>query len=285
MAAICDIIKRTGQLISLPEVYLEVRAVLEDEQSSMSDLVEALSRDPALSARLLRLANSVWFSYQGKVDSVGRAVVLVGTHQVHDLVLATSVAEAFDGVTLQGVDLEAYRRQSVYNGVAARSLAGRCNVLDLERCFVEGLLSDVGHLVMYTVEPEKALQARQEAAELGETLISAERRLIGCDYIQLGAALLESWGVPESLQNAIRYQRSPEQGKDAKLGASLLNIVRILNEALMAQPQRDPSLDMVAETAWQVTRLTPEDVLEVGREALLEAHEIAGLLFDEPLAA
>lgn len=285
MAAICDIIKRTDQLISLPEVYLEVRAVLDSDKSSMSNLVAALSKDPALCARLLRLANSVWFGYQGKVDSVGRAVVLVGTHQVHDLVLATSVAEAFDGVSVQGVDLEAYRRQSVYNGVTARSLAGRCNVLDLERCFVEGLLSDVGHLVMYTVEPALAMQARQEAAELAETLIDAERRLMGCDYIQLGAALLESWGVPESLQNAIRYQRVPDQAEDVKLGASLLNMAQVLKDALMAQPQREPALDQIADTAWQVTRLTPEDVLAVGREALLEAHEIGRLLFDEPLAA
>ena len=285
MADICDIIKRTGQLVTLPEVYLKVRAILDDEKSSVSDLVAALSQDPALCARLLKLANSVWFGYRGKVDSVGRAVVLVGTHQVHDLVLATSVAEAFDGLTVQGVDLAAYRRQSVYSGVTARSLAGRGNVLDLERCFVEGLLSDIGHLVMYTVEPEKALQAQQEAKELGETLISAERRLLGCDYIQVGAALLESWRVPESLQNAIRYQRTPDQAKDAKLGASLLNIAGILNRAHMAQPQQEPALDLIADTAWQVTRLTPEDVLEVGREALLESNEIFGLLFGEPIAA
>ncbi len=285
MAAICDIISRTGQLVTLPDVYLRVRAVLENEMASIADLVAALNQDPALCARLLRLANSVWFGYRGRVDSVGRAVVLVGTHQVHDLVLATAVAEAFEGVTIQGVDMEAYRRQSVYSGVTVRSLAGRCNVLDLERCFVEGLLSDVGHLVMYTVEPEKALQAQQEAKEFGETLLSAERRLLGCDYIQVGAALLDSWQVPESLQNAIRFQRTPDQAKDAKLGASLLNIAGVLNDALMAKPPQDPALNLIADTAWKVTRLTSEDVLEVGREALLETHEIFSLLFDESIAA
>ena len=160
MASAEQIARSTNALITLPAVYLRARAALQDPNASLAEAADVIACDPAMTARLLRIANSAFFGFAAPVQTVARAVNLLGTEQVHDLLLATSVSSVFAGVSRELVDMEVFWRRGVLCGVAARLLAARCNVLDSERLFVEGLLHDIGHLVLY----------RQLPAEAGEAL-------------------------------------------------------------------------------------------------------------------
>lgn len=85
------------------------------------------------------------------------------------------------------IDLNVAWRNSVYCAVASRLLASRCNVLDCERLFVEGLLHDIGHLVMYAKIPALASEALVRSRNEGTELFRVERKLIGVDYAEVGA--------------------------------------------------------------------------------------------------
>ena len=115
--------------------------------------------DPGLTARVLRLANSSFYGFRAKVETITRAVTLLGRQQIHDVVLATSVARAFTDVDIEMMDVSRFWRESIYTALVSRIVAKLCNVLDSERLFVHGLLCDLGHLIMYQKIPELARQA------------------------------------------------------------------------------------------------------------------------------
>ncbi len=268
-----ELVSGTEDLVSLPEVYFQVKALVQDPDAGAAELAEVISCDPGLSARFLRVANSAFFGMRGRVETVSRAVAIMGMQQVHDIVLATSVARAFSGIPSSLVDMEQFWRKSVYCAIVARMLAVRSDVLDSERLFVEGLLSDVGHLIMYLKVPGQVRQALSEARQEHRPLHLMERKFVGCDYAQVGGELMSAWGLPESLATAIRFHTEPAAAQEHQLETSLVHIATIATATVM-DAGGTPSIAADA-AAWEVTGLSDADV-----DAVLEAadQELASVL-------
>jgi len=265
-------------LVTLPEVYARLKAVLEDPDFSMADVVEVVSNDPAITARLLRLANSGYFGLATKIDNVARAVSLLGTQEVHDLVLATSVLQSFSGMENEVMDMQRFWRKSVVCAVAAKELAVRCNVLDSDRVFVAGLLSDIGHLFLYQKVPQLALQAQQLYAERGIPLYQAERSLIGADYAEVGAKAMRLWELPETILGPTEYHVEPSIGGDAAYVASIVHIAAVVADAFDREAELVPLLGRVSAFVWQTTGLTEEDVLALQDHLTEQLSLVMGLL-------
>lgn len=274
-------IAQSTRLITLPEVYFRVSELLRERSTTSHDLAAAISLDPALTARLLKVANSAWYGQAGRVGTVQRAVMLVGTRQIYDLVLATAIATAFAGREFGDLDVRKFWLNSSYSAAAARQLATVCNVLDVERIFVEGLLRDIGHMVLYQAEPELSLKARKRAESGEGTLAEAEQRLLGIDFAEVGGELLREWRVPDSLQRAVRFQLAPQQAGDALLEACIMNLIGVMTDAYATGLRIDAGLDRVANITWQVTRVSPGKLAEVHRQAAGEAVTVHELLFGD----
>jgi len=255
-----DLINANLRLPSLPASFVRAKQCIDDPNSSLAAVGVVIAHDPALSARLLRLANSAFFGYAARVDTVPRAVILLGTQQVHDLLLATSVATAFQGIPPELVDMSAFWRNSVRCAVAARLLAARCNVLDSERLFVEGLLYDVGHLLMYQALPELAAEALARARAAGRDPSVVERELIGFDYAALGAELLAAWKLPESLVEAVRHHLDPWRAERFPLEAAIVHVASRIARFEAAGCDAPPDCAVTA-TVWRLIGLS-EAVLE-----------------------
>ncbi len=273
-----DWIAESADLVSLPDVYVRIKAVIDNPKASMADLGEVISYDPGLSARILRIANSAFFGFASKISSISRAVSLLGTQHVHDLVLATVVTRTFSGMPGDVVSMDLFWRNSVFCGVACRALAARCNVLDSARLFLEGLLYDVGHLVLYRKMPGLALEAIARSKDSGQPVHLIEQELIGFDYAQLGGALLQSWQLPANLVKPIRYHLHPADTKDYSLEASLVHIASVLAQTLAAA---DDSLATAAidPKAWEVTDLTEDALHAVRTESAEQVAEVISLFF------
>ena len=119
MPTVWEKVTANAKLISLPDVYFRLRDVLNDPEYCMGDVADVISHDPAMTTRLLRLVNSAYFGLAAKIDTVNRAVSMLGTQQVHDLVLAASVAQTFDGMSNQVMDMSRYWQKSVYCAIAS----------------------------------------------------------------------------------------------------------------------------------------------------------------------
>ena len=125
MARASDLLKGVVSVSSLPGVYLRLSSVVADPRSSSADVGRVIAEDPGLTARLLKLVNSAMYGFPSKIETVSHAISIVGTAQLQDLALATSVVRLFASMPQELVTMEAFWRHSVACGIAARALAPR----------------------------------------------------------------------------------------------------------------------------------------------------------------
>jgi HD-like signal output (HDOD) protein len=279
MSDLWEQVTTDAQLISLPAVYLQLKAVLDDPEYSMADVESIISQDPAITTRLLRQVNSAFFGFAGNIDRVSRAVSLMGSQEVHDLVLATSVAQTFEGVSIEVMDMHAFWWRSVYCAVAARLLATRCNVMLNERLFVTGLLRDIGHLIMYQSIPQESQQALVQAGESGKPLYQVERELMGFDYAKVGGALLEQWGLPQSLWEPVKLHVTPDQSTNYFIETAIIHMAGVLAEVADTEIEPDDLVSLVDPEAWQATGVGLESYAAVRDEVDQQIDDVLYLIF------
>lgn len=244
-------------LKSLPSAYLNIRRVIENPVSSTNDLARAISVDPGLTARLLKLVNSPLYGFAAKIETVSRALVILGMQQVHDLALATTVAGLFKSAKPRRLNMDSFWRESVYCALAARSIAKLCNVLDSERLFVAGLLHRIGHLVMDELIAEQAEAARVHASAAQIPLAQAELEMLGCNYAQVGGALARRWSMPASLAAAIEYHVDPRQSTPPAFVESTVHIAYWLTRSVIDDVSTERWAEPIVPESWETTGLTP----------------------------
>jgi HD-like signal output (HDOD) protein len=200
--------------------------------------------------------------------------------QVHDMVLSTAVVETFERIRPQHMDVARFWRGSVFRGLAASALARRAGLVDLGRVFTEGLMSDLGHMVLYAKAPQRAERAAQQARGQSWKLAQAEQALIGCDFAQVGAALTELWKLPACFGAAIRHQNTPQSADGYALEASLMHVAGML-AALPGGAQENATLIAhIQPSAWGALGLDAScvpDILEEVDTSLLAMARVFGV--------
>lgn len=247
-----------NDLISLPDVYFKVRDLVQ-QSAGTSEISQAIAFDPALTVRFLSIANSALFSPSSEISSVSRAVTLLGTQIVHDIVLASSVSDLFDGIPPEVIDTRTFWTQSVTCGVLAKSLADHLDVLDSGHVFIQGLLADIGHVLMYQHESEKMVKIIKLASALGEKTHKIELRELGYNYCDIGGYLAEQWDLPAGIPETILHHQEPALAGEHTYETSIIHIARVLSEfstASIVAPTFDSS-------ALSTLKLAEEEVLSL----------------------
>lgn len=245
-------------LISLPEIYQKIRQLMDDPKSDIDHFARVVSSDPNLTATVLRVANSAFFGFPGKIDSINRAVNLLGVGQLHDMVLGTSAIASLD-LPNDIMPLRTFWRFSLFSGVLTRLLASQLKIPRGERLFVIGLLHEIGHLVIYSKYPEQALQAIDTVLAGEQMLHDAEQQLLGQHYGEIGARLMDQWRLPVNFQEIVHFQPTPEQAKNYSIETALLHVAHGYAQKVICNSQQ--SLDqLIAPVVWKVLDLTPDQV-------------------------
>ncbi len=251
-------IEDVAALVSPPEVWVRLNEVVNDPHSSASDVAEITARDTALAARILKVVNSPFYNFPSRVDTISRAVTILGTNDLFALATAVSAARVFANIPSELVKPENFWRHSICTGLAARKLAKRCGVLRAERLYVAGLLHDVGSLILYYKFPSKVTAVLLASAGDEEVLARVEQEMFGFDHAEVGGALLELWNLPPSLLAAVRYHHEPDNATDSRLEAALVHIGsvtanRMERAAFMADKSAaDSGVDPIV---WQIADL------------------------------
>ena len=256
MAQLHEIVDRTTELVALPEAYVQLRDKLADPDFCLDDVSTIVSRDPAITANLLRLANSAFFGLSARVTSVPRAVTLLGPRQLHDLLLATAVCTCFDSLEQGAFDRLRFWRRSVLCAVVTRLLARRCAVLDAEAAYVRGLLHDIGHLVMWTRMPAETARAAGIAVERGVPVSNVQRELFGFDYAGVGGLLLQRWHMPRELVEVVRHHVEPGAAGACVIDAAVVHIAARVADALV-DGDDTAAAESVSETVWSLAGADP----------------------------
>jgi len=279
MSTVWEQLSANARLVSLPDVYIRLKTVLDNPHSNLADVAEVVGNDPAMTARLLRIVNSAYFGLGSEIDTISRAVGLLGTQEVHDLVLATSVAQSFEGMSNEVMDMQRFWRKSVTCAITGRELAALCNVLDGERLFVAGLLRDIGHLLIYQYAAQKAQQAIELAKVQGAPLYKAERALLGTDYARVGADLMRQWQLPPSLWEPTQCHIEPSKSHEYALFTSLVHIAAQLAEENDQEPGIEVTLAGVSAHAWEVTGLSPDQCAGIREKVDAQVTSVIRLIF------
>lgn len=264
-----ELISRTAELVSLPDIYVRIKSVIYDPDSAIADVANVLAHDPAICARLLKVANSAFFGGSTKVQTIKAAIQRLGTQQVHDLVLAATISKSFPAIPDNLINMEDFWVDSVRCGLLARLLAEQCGSKDGERFFVGSLLHDMGHLIMYQTVPEDSQEALITARQTNRPLVELEREIVGCDSAQVGSALMQSWNFPEHWVAAVRYQNEPAEAGEYRFDTSIMHLAVKLNDLESGADAPDIDLSTIDPIAWEITGI-PKDTVE---PLLLTAEE------------
>lgn len=200
---------KCGNLPSMPAVCSELTKALQHPDSSVYDISDIIRIDPSLAARLLRLANSVFYGFPSEVGSLEQAVQLLGLREIRDLVLATSVIQTFAKIPPSLVNLESFWKHSVACGLASALVARERNQPEPERYFAAGLLHDIGRLAMFLGAPEESSVILERCEKENLLPCKVESEILGFDHATLGGELLRSWNLPRPLVQMVRCHHNP----------------------------------------------------------------------------
>ena len=277
-----ELVANVTTLATLPSVYLHIRDELDAPAGCAASVAHAISADPAVAANLLRLAYSAFYGYGGRIETISRAVTVLGVQQVHDLVLAISVSGAFSLFAPRHLDMPRFWRGSVMRGLAAREIGRSQGMIGVERLFVIGLLSDIGHLVMYQTLPELTHEARGVAAASREPLHLAERRIVGCDHAEVGAALMAHWRLPTSFVDIIGAQTVPRLGGDYVYEAAMVHVAARIAEADQENESSTAAAERIDPTIWALLEMEPANLRRIRESAELDLAGYTALFFPNP---
>jgi HD-like signal output (HDOD) protein len=255
--SLSEIVERTKTLASLPAVYQELMAVVNHPHSSSADVARVIGADPGLTARLLRIVNSAFYAFPSEVETVSRAITIVGTAQLCDLALATSVVQMFGDGLDDAVDMNMFWRHSVSCGVFARILARYRGVANEEAFFVTGLLHDVGRLVVLRQAPDLMSAALEEATGEGPPLSRAETEAMGYNHADASRALLESWGLPPSQSDAAGCHHRPQRSLRFPTEASAVHVADVIANAMCMGRSGERRVPPFEPKAWEQLGLEP----------------------------
>ncbi|MFO7654005.1 MAG: HDOD domain-containing protein [Candidatus Krumholzibacteriia bacterium] len=241
-----DEIRSSDKLPSPSGVALEILRLTQDENASCDKLGRVLVRDPALAGQILKYANSAQIRPNQEVTTVADAVVRLGTITVRQLALGFSLLASARGGPCEAFDYVSFWTGSLASGVGARVLCRYLPGVVPDEAFTCGLLGQIGRLCLASVHPDDyTLVLRQWSDGPTERLLALEREIFSVDHNAIAAALFRDWGLPESFQDAVRYQEDPARvqqlpAEQQTLPRLLLLAGQLARICAAAPPARDP---------------------------------------------
>lgn len=259
---------------ALPDACFKIKALMESDESCIEDFANVISVDPSMTSRLLQIANSAIYSFPGEISTISRAITIIGTQAIYNMMLVDVAASAFKHFSNQSIDLKRFWRMSVFCGLASKNLAITAGIRDIERLFVAGLLQNFGELIVAKVSPEFAKKCEEYNAEILPWQL--QQQVLGFTYTEVTAELLKIWQIPEKVILPIRHYNdahSIQINKDVKVLylASRLALVD-------SHPEEFNYDDTVDAQLCKSLGITSDDLIEAYDFASIEAENILNIM-------
>jgi HD-like signal output (HDOD) protein len=202
------------KLPEIPAIVAELNQVIDDPESSADDIARVVNKSPSLVATLLRIVNSSFYSFHSEIDSISRAVALIGASEISTLAIGISVISVFKSIPKKTLDMRAFLKHSLACGLLSRIIAAHNNILQTEQCFVAGLLHDIGRVVIYKDFSSQAKVLFERRATSHNLLYWEEKIHFGCQHTDIGKILLKRWNLPDTLGQRVFYHHNPSGAQE-----------------------------------------------------------------------
>jgi len=275
-------LKASVNFPSPPAIAQQIIALAGDPDIDISQVAAAISRDPSLAAKILRVANSALYSRQRKSTNLRQALIVLGLHGATTLALGFSLVGNYRGLRSNGVDYDRYWRRAILSASAARCFGALHNASAVEDIFLAALLQDIAILGVDRSVPDFYRDLPRNASH--REFAAHESARLGIDHAQLGAWLLEYWKLPEPLCRAVAWSHAPpsaDRSTPTRIAACCVALGSECVEILLA-PAAATDITALAEHASEWLGIDAPAVAEVMAKVVAEIPEIERL-FDTKL--
>jgi len=259
------LLEQAARLPSPPTIVLALLASLGDDDVPLDTVAEHAGRDQALTARLLRIANSPWYGLSKRVASVRGAAVVLGFANLRNLVIATEVINRYEAAPGTKTALAGFWKHGLLTAFCAAALARRC-AGEEGVAFTAGLLHDIGKLVQASADP--AAYASLTTEEDGRAALEVE--LFGANHAALGALIAERWRFPPAICAALRLHHTPETTEP--LTRLVIQADRLAHALEQADRTALPQQCADALAALGSRHTAPELLVELERQSAIAAE-------------
>lgn len=262
------VLKRVHALPPLPSSAIQVLELTNNPASSAKELESVIGMDLALTAGILRQANSAYYGYPRRISSLREAIVLLGFQVTQELAMSAAISPVLKS-NLAGyeIDQEGLWKHSLLTAMAARRVCQHCKLPYGEVAFIAGLLHDIGKLVISVYVQEVGDFLLQKAQDTPLTFVELEEKVIGFDHARAGGFLARSWNLPEELVAAISFHHSLSNAQNHEELSSVIHVANGLSTLLGVDGGVDSPLNPIRQKALDLLDFKAPD-LELLKEDL-----------------
>jgi HD-like signal output (HDOD) protein len=266
------------KLPTLPDILIKIHEVIRNPNSSAHEMAEVISMDAGLSSTILKIVNSAFYNFQSEIDTLYRAIAIMGTKQLSALTHGIKIIDSFKGIASGVLNMRSFWKHCIACGIASRVLANYKGLPSAERLFMAGLFHDIARLALHTHASTISIYILMKSRKTCNLLRFVETDTMQYDHAEIGGLLLKRWNLPMSLENTVRYHHAPLSADDT-VEASIVHISDVLINALALGSSGEYYIPTLDPGAWEALDL-PEAILPLAaKEIESQINEVFNYFF------
>ncbi|MGK9477072.1 HDOD domain-containing protein [Melioribacter sp. OK-6-Me] len=219
-----------GNIPAVPQVIAEVSQMLDNEMTSASDLCKVISRDQALAAKILAVANSPLYGLPRRVSTIEFAVVIIGFDHIKNILLALSLLDTFKVRNAKDWNHQDYWRHSILTATGAKRIADDLRYPRSGEVFTAGLLHDLGLVILYKYMNYDYKQIIELVENQGLSFLEAENKILGYTHSHIAEFLLDKWNFPRNIVDAVVNHHTPSESEYNPVLTSLVHLTDYMTQ-------------------------------------------------------
>lgn len=261
---------QANQSFVLPNICVKIRRMLDSDRADAAEIGDVVATDPALTSKLLKLANSSLFRFESQIDTIDKAVKVIGGEAMYNMVMAETAASAFDHISSDVIDLKRYWLQSIYASLVAKHLAKIARVRGSARFFLIGLLHNLGELLVAIQAPNLALSCNDCTTQTPPWVL--QTRILGFTYADCSAELMRLWQLPDNLYQPLLFAHNED--KAAQTRENGLIFIALRAAFFMLENEKHQIDQLINPNILQNVGLEEIDVQDAIKFAYMEANNL-----------
>lgn len=265
-------INAVSDLLTLPDVVTKINTMVRDNRTSAADITLVISRDIALSAKVLRLVNSPFYGFNRRITSINYAIVILGFNAIRNLALSAFMFDLYRS-RAEGFDSRSFWRFSISCAAVAQAIAAKLGFVKPEDAFMAGLLHDIGIVIMSQHFRDDFARIIRRCQEDDCSLLEAEAKELDYTHREVGALLLDRWNLPAEMIDAVREYAYVDENS-GKISA-IVHLAHVLTTALCQGTPGDGRILALSPLALASLGLNGDDIPSYAELALTAAEGVS----------